>query len=207
MSRRPVLDFWYEFSSTYSYLAAARIEALAEGAEVEVRWRPFLLGPIFAAQGWTTAPFNLYPARGRYMWRDIERQAARLGLPLVRPDPFPQNGLLAARVALSLREQGATPAFTRAVFRAEFAEGRAIADPAVILALLRELGLDAPGVMAAAQGAAVKARLRAETEEARTRGLFGAPTLLTADGEMFWGNDRLEEALAWAAGERPGGMR
>ena len=67
------MEFWFEFASTYSYLAAERIEGVARVMEVEVRWRPFLLGPIFAAQGWTTSPFNLYPAKGANMWRDIER--------------------------------------------------------------------------------------------------------------------------------------
>ena len=100
MTRRPVLEFWYEFASTYSYLTAMRIEPLAEAAGVDIRWRPFLLGPIFAAQGWTSSPFNLFPAKGRYMWRDMERQAAALGVPFRKPDPFPQNALLAARVAL-----------------------------------------------------------------------------------------------------------
>ena len=100
MPRRPVLEFWYEFASTYSYLAAMRIEEMAAIADVEIRWRPFLLGPIFASQGWNTSPFNVYPAKGRHMWRDMEREAARLGLPMRRPDPFPQNTLVAARVAV-----------------------------------------------------------------------------------------------------------
>ena len=97
----PVLDFWFDFASTYSYPAAMRIGPLAEQAGVEVRFRPFLLGPIFKAQGWTTSPFNLYPAKGRHMWRDLERLCADLGLPFRRPDPFPQNSLLAARVAIA----------------------------------------------------------------------------------------------------------
>ena len=92
----PVLDFWFDFASTYSYLSAARIRPLAAEAKVRVRFRPFLLGPIFKAQGWGTSPFNLYEAKGRYMWRDMERLAAGLGLPFRRPDPFPQNSLLAA---------------------------------------------------------------------------------------------------------------
>src|SRR5215472_3756934 len=96
----PVLDFWFDFASTYSYLAAMRIAPLAQKAEVRVRLRPFLLGPIFRAQGWTTSPFNLYPAKGRHMWRDLERSCAELQLAFRRPDPFPQNSLLAARVAL-----------------------------------------------------------------------------------------------------------
>src|SRR4029077_18234673 len=90
----------FDFASTYSYLAAMRIAPLAEEASVRVRFRPFLLGAIFKAQGWTTSPFNLYPAKGRNMWRDLERSCADLRLPFRRPDHFPQNSLLAARVAL-----------------------------------------------------------------------------------------------------------
>lgn len=205
--QRPVLDFWYDFASTYSYLAAMRIEPLAEAAGVDLRWRPFLLGPIFASHGWTSSPFNLYPSKGRYMWRDVAREAAQLGLPLTRPDPFPQNSLTVARLAIALREKGLAPAFTRAVFSAQFGEGRSISEIAVISDILRDLDVDVASTVSFAQSDPVKARLRAETEEARTRGIFGAPTFLAADGEMFWGNDRLEQALAWAAGERPAGLR
>ena len=207
MGRRPVLEFWYEFGSTYSYLAAMRIEAAAAAAGADLRWRPFLLGPIFSAQGWTTSPFNLYPAKGRYMWRDMEREAARLGLPLKRPDPFPQNALVAARVALVGDDHAWGPTFTKAVYRTEFGEGRSIAEPGAVQAILVQLGLDADAILRAAQTEANKGRLKAVTEEARSRGVFGAPTFLTEDGEMFWGNDRLEQALAWAAGERPAAGR
>ncbi len=202
MARRPVLDFWYEFASTYSYLAAARIEELAEAAGVDLRWRPFLLGPIFAQQGWTSSPFNLYPAKGRYMWRDMEREAARLGLPFRRPDPFPQNSLTAARVALLGADHPWGPTFTQAVYRAEFGEGRSIAEPASVRAILVHLGIDAEAVTRLATAEGNKTRLKALTEEARSRGISGAPTFFTEDGEMFWGNDRLEQAVAWAAGER-----
>jgi 2-hydroxychromene-2-carboxylate isomerase len=203
MARRPVLEFWYEFASTYSYLSAMRIEALAEAAAVDIRWRPFLLGPIFAAHGWTTSPFNLFPAKGRHMWRDMEREAARLGLLFTPPDPFPQNALLAARVAVLASGQPWGPSFTKAVFRQEFGEGRPIADPSVIHDILIRLGLDADAIVQTAVAAPNKDRLKALSEEARSRGVFGAPTFFTEDGEMFWGNDRLEQALAWAAGERP----
>lgn len=205
--RRPVLEFWYEFASTYSYLSAMRIEALAEAAGVEVRWRPFLLGPIFAAQGWTSSPFNLYPAKGRYMWRDMEREAARLGLPFRRPDPFPQNALSAARVALYGADHPWGPTFTKAVYAREFGEGLSIADPAAVNAILVGMGLDAEPILRNAAAEPNKTRLKAVTEEARSKGFFGAPTFLTDDGEMFWGNDRLEEAIGWAAGERPGALR
>lgn len=201
MIRRPILEFWYEFASTYSYLAAMRIEAAAEQAGVTLVWRPFLLGPIFKAQGWETSPFNLYPAKGRYMWRDMEREAARLGLPLYRPKVFPQNGLLAARIALLGADRGWTPAFTRAVYAAEFGEGHDIADPAVLSGILENLGLDAQAVVAEAQGDANKTRLRRMNEEAQGRGIFGAPSFFAEDGEMFWGNDRLERALDWAVAQ------
>ena len=101
----PSIYFWFEFASTYSYPAVMRIRPLAEAAGVTARFRPFLLGPIFKAQGWATSPFNLYPAKGRHMWRDLERLFADSNLPFRRPDPFPQHSLLAARVALAGLEQ------------------------------------------------------------------------------------------------------
>src|SRR3954452_20275619 len=122
----PALDFFYEFASTYSYIAAKRIARLAQVAGVTVHWRPFLLGPIFKTNGWDTSPFNLYPAKGRYMVRDCERQAAALGLTFRLPDPFPQNTLLAARVALVALEDGWGEDFSRAVYAAQFAENRNI---------------------------------------------------------------------------------
>lgn len=196
--RRPIVEFWYDFASTYSYLSAMRIEAVAEAAGVNVLWRPFLLGPIFGAQGWTSSPFNLYPAKGRYMWRDMEREAARLRLPFCRPDPFPQNSLLAARAALLGLDRGWTPAFTKGVFTAEFGKGRNIADPTLLESLLTAAGADAGAVLAEAGSEASKTRLRRIGEEAQARGIFGAPTFLAEDGEMFWGNDRLDQALEWA---------
>lgn len=195
---RPTLEFWYEFSSTYSYLSAMRITDAAEAACVTVIWRPFLLGPIFGAQGWDTSPFNLYPAKGRYMWRDMEREAARLRLPFYRPNPFPQNSLLAARVALLGRDRGWTPAFTQAVFTAEFGKGRNIGDPVVLSEILAGIGADPQSILEEAQAEATKTRLRRIGDEAQSRGLFGAPTFFAEDGEMFWGNDRLEQALTWA---------
>lgn len=193
------LDFFLEFASTYSYLAAMRIGRLAQAAGIKVRWRPFLLGPIFQAQGWNNSPFNLYPEKGRYMWRDLERLTAELGLPFHRPEPFPQSSLLAARVALVGLRESWGEAFCRAAFAAEFGEGRQIADKAVIADLLRGLGLAPEPVLERAQFDEIKAKLRAETEAAKTLGVFGAPTFVTPDGELFWGNDRLEQALAWAS--------
>lgn len=192
------LDFWFECASTYSYLSAMRIDGEAREAGVEVRWRPFLLGPIFAAQGWATSPFNLYEVKGRYMVRDIERIAAGRGLRFRLPKPFPQHSLLAARVALTVPDEGARGRFVRAVMTAQFADGQQINDPAVLSACLSAAGVEPMIHLERAQGDAIKAELRANTDEARGLGVFGAPSFVTADRELFWGDDRLEAALAWA---------
>ena len=194
----PVLDFWFDFASTYSYLAAARIRPLAAEAKVQVRFRPFLLGPIFKAQGWDTSPFNLYEAKGRYMWRDMERLAAELSLPFRRPDPFPQNSLLPARVALVGLAQGWGEDFSVAVYTAQFVEDGRIDKPHTLAEILSFMNVDAPAALEAAQSDEIKLRLRSEVEAAQMLGVFGAPSFTTADGELFWGNDRLEQALAWA---------
>jgi 2-hydroxychromene-2-carboxylate isomerase len=193
-----VLDFWFEFASTYSYPAIMRITPLAQEAGVMVRFRPFLLGPVFKAQGWDTSPFNLYAPKGRNMWRDLERLCADLKLPFRRPEPFPQNSLQAARVALVGLDATWGEEFCRSVFRAEFCESRQIDELAVLSDILAQLNVKPEPVLEAAQGDAIKAKLRAQTEEAQRLGVFGAPTFITADGELFWGNDRLERALAWA---------
>jgi len=194
-------EFWYEFASTYSYPAAMRVAELASARGVALVWRPFLLGPIFAAQGWRDSPFNIYPAKGRYMWRDLERTCAAAGLPFRRPEPFPQNSLLAARVALAL--EGETRAeFSRRVYAAEFGDGATISDRAVIGGLIAGLGLDPQTILAEAASDANKAKLKAECARAAHIGIFGAPTLVTEDGELFWGDDRLEQGLDWAAGRR-----
>src|SRR6478672_5467639 len=117
------IEFWYEFASTYSYIAAMRVERLAEAAGVEIDWKPFLLGPIFAAQGWNTSPFNLYPAKGRYMVREMERLAAEHSVPFRMPAVFPQNSLQAARVAMVGAGAGWIVPFTKAVYLAEFRDG------------------------------------------------------------------------------------
>jgi 2-hydroxychromene-2-carboxylate isomerase len=198
MANAPTLDFWFEFASTYSYPAAMRIAPLAQASGVTVRWRPFLLGPIFKANGWTTSPFKLYPAKGRYMWRDLERICGALALPFAQPPSFPQNTLLTARVALVGLAQEWGEDFCRAVYRAEFGKGRNIGEQSVIAELLGVLGQDADAVLARAQDDAIKSALRAQTDEAQRLGLFGAPSFVTSDGESFWGNDRLEAALDWA---------
>jgi 2-hydroxychromene-2-carboxylate isomerase len=192
------IGFWYEFGSTYSYPAAMRIERLAADAGVAVRWRPFLLGPIFKAYGWNDSPFNIFAVKGRYMWRDLERICADEGLPLALPPVrFPQNGLKPARLALIGAAEGWTPAFTRAVFVANYAEQKDISDDATLRTILSALGVDADAAFAAANAPETKDALKRQTEDAAARGLFGAPSFTIGD-ELFWGNDRLEAALAWA---------
>ena len=196
----PALDFWFDFASTYSYPTAMRIRALAGKAGVEVGFRPFLLGPIFKAQGWSTSPFNLYPAKGRHMWRDLERTCGELKLPFRRPDPFPQASLLAARVALVGLGNAWGEDFCVAAFRAEFADGRRIDEPQTISAILSDLNVEPGAALAAAQTDDIKNKLRSQTAQAQQLDIFGAPTFTTPDGELFWGNDRLETAIAWAKG-------
>jgi 2-hydroxychromene-2-carboxylate isomerase len=190
----PEIDFFYEFASTYSYIAAMRIAPLAQAAGVTVRWRPFLLGPIFKAQGWDTSPFNLYPAKGRYMVRDCEREAAANGLTFRLPEPFPQNTLLAARVAAAALEEGWGEEFSRKVYRAQFAERRQVGDRDVIGEIVDALGQNGAAALARAGSDDIKGKLRRNTAEAQRHGIFGAPSFI-AGGELFWGNDRLEQAL------------
>ena len=191
------VEFWYEFASTYSYPAAMRVERAAAEAGVDLVWRPFLLGPIFGAQGWNDSPFNIYPAKGQYMWRDMARICAAQGLTLKAPVRFPQNGLTAARLALLGQDEPWGPAFTRRVYLANFAEQKDISDKGVLAGILSALGLDAAAFTARANEPANKERLKAQTDEAIAKGIFGAPSFVVGD-ELFWGNDRLEAALDWA---------
>src|SRR5580658_7298153 len=194
----PTIDFWFDFASTYSYPAAMRVRPLADEAGVAVRFRPFLLGPIFKAQGWTTSPFNLFRAKGQNMWRDLERICTDAGLPFRRPSPFPQNSVLAARIALVGLNEGWGEQFCLDVFRAEFGQDRSIEDASVLADILSHLNVAPEPVLAAATSDDNKLKLRAQTEQAQQLGVFGAPTFTTANGELFWGNDRLERALLWA---------
>ncbi|MEQ8379818.1 2-hydroxychromene-2-carboxylate isomerase [Parvibaculum sp.] len=191
------VEFWYEFASTYSYPAAMRVEAAARSAGVELLWRPFLLGPIFGAQGWNDSPFNIYPAKGKYMWRDMARLCEAQGLALKEPVRFPQNGLKAARLALLGQEEDWGPDFTRRVYLANFSEQKDISEEAVLSGILSSLNLDAGKLLARSNEPENKERLKSQTDEAIRRGIFGAPSFLVRD-ELFWGNDRLEAALLWA---------
>lgn len=195
------IQFWYEFASTYSYLSVMRVDQVAAAGGASVVWRPFLLGPIFAEQGWNDSPFNIYESKGAYMWRDLERLCQDYDLPFKRPSVFPRSGLRAARIALVASEDGWCPDFTRAVFSANFAEDRDIGEPGVLHEILTDLGRPADDILGESSTPRTKELLRAQTEEAKSNGIFGAPSFTVA-GEVFWGNDRLGTAIAWSLGLR-----
>ncbi|WP_224369015.1 2-hydroxychromene-2-carboxylate isomerase [Hyalangium versicolor] len=191
------VEFWFDFASTYSYVAAMCIEAEAARVGARVLWRPFLLGPLFSQQlGIKDSPFNVNPVRGRYMWRDLERLCVKYGLPWLKPSVFPRNSTLAARVALVGAEEPWGPGFVRAVYAANFAEDQDISSRALLEALLVKVGADARAVFARAESEENKPRLREQTTRAAELGIFGAPNFIVK-GELFFGQDRLEDALAF----------
>lgn len=197
----PRLEFWFDFASTYAYLTTQRIGSVAAAAGVAVTWRPFLLGPIFGAQGWTSSPFVHYPAKGRFMFRDVARRAAALGLPFAASGELPVNSVAAARLAIAALETPAGPAFCRRVHRAHWGEGQSIADAAVLARCAADVGLDADRLAAQAADPGLKPRLRADTERAQSLGIVGAPSFtvpFAGETELFWGDDQLEDALHWA---------
>jgi 2-hydroxychromene-2-carboxylate isomerase len=198
---KPV-TFWFEFASPYSYLSAMRVDAEALSRGVEVLWKPFLLGPIFQAQGWDTSPFSIYPAKGLNMWRDMERRAEKFGLPFRRPAPddpraFPQHSVLAARAAIAALQEPWGRDFCRRVYQAEFVQGLDISDPNVIGDCIDLAGGVDQTYLHMAHSNTQKMTLRRHVEQAQELGIFGAPTF-SVDGEVFWGDDRLEDALDWA---------
>lgn len=195
------LTFWYEFASTYSYLSAMRIDALAGAKGIEVVWKPFLLGPIFAGQGWDNSPFNIYPAKGRYMWRDMERLCESYGIPFSRPDTsdggWPRNSVKAARLAIVGLEDGWGEDFTKAVYRGEFSAHADISDDGFLAHCVRTSGGNPVTAFKAIAEERIKSQLRANTEAAMDVGIFGAPSF-TIGKEVFWGDDRLDAAIDWA---------
>ena len=197
----PSVEFWFDFASTYSYPAAVAIEERARQHGCPVIWRPFLLGPIFKRQGWTDSPFNIYPAKGRYMWRDLERLCESLKIPFRKPSEFPRRSVLAARVACAGAGCEWLPGFVRNVYAANFVHTLDIAEPAVLADCLRGL-VDDPGVvLGAAEKPDAKDRLRRTTERAIEFGVFGAPMFIVGR-ELFWGNERLVAALEWCQSRR-----
>lgn len=193
----PTLDFWFDFGSNYSYLSAMRIEQAAAAHGVALRWQPFLLGPVFRALGWETSPFVLQKEKGDYVWKDMVRQCRKYGLPWQRPSSFPRAAVLPLRIALAGAGQPWIGEFCRRTMQLNFAEDRDIDAPETMARLLADMDLPAHRVIDEALSDANKLRLRRQTETAMEKGIFGAPTFFVGD-EMFWGNDRLDDALAFA---------
>ncbi len=189
------LEFWFDFASTYSYVAAMRIEELCRAAGVELAWKPFLLGPIFAAQGLSDSPFNLNPRRGEYMWRDLERLCAKFELPWRPLSQFPRASTLAARVACEVANETCGGDYIRRVFTSNFGADQDIGDRAVIAEILTGLGRDATEILARAESPERRTALRTNTERAIAIGIFGAPNCLVGD-ELFWGEEAIEDAIA-----------
>jgi 2-hydroxychromene-2-carboxylate isomerase len=193
------IDFYFDFSSPYSYIASEWIEGLAERHGRTLRWHAILLGATFQAAR-IQSPVS-YPIKGDYAYLDFARSARFEGVPYRQPQPFPIATQNAARVFWWLHERGPAPAaaWAHAAFRAFFARGVALNDAAQLKALAREHGLDADEAEKAWNDPAWKERLRQVNQAAVAAGVFGAPFFIV-DGEPFWGNDRKAQLERWLAG-------
>jgi 2-hydroxychromene-2-carboxylate isomerase len=189
------IELFYEFGSSYSYPAVMVADRAAQERGHTIVHRPFLLGPLFVKQGLDQPPFIKYPIKGAYMFRDLERTCAQLGLGWKKPTNFPLRAVLPTRLALVGFDEGWGLAFAQRVFVMNFVEDREIDDEANMRALLSELGVD--DALEKALSAPYKEKLRAQTARAEELGLFGAPTFVVGR-ELFWGQDRMRQAFDWA---------
>ena len=198
----PEIEFWFEFGSNYSYLSVMRIEEEARRHGVRIAWKPFLLGPIFRALGMENSPFVLQKEKGAYVQQDMARLCRKYGLaPWVKPSVFPRLGVLPLRIALLGVDEPWIGAFCRKVMELNFVRDQDINQPEQMVPIVAELGLSTLGLTERAQSEPIKTWLRDQTEQARAKGIFGAPTFFVGT-EMFWGNDRLDDALLFAAKQK-----
>ncbi len=193
------LEFYFDFSSPYGYLAAERIDELAAKYGRKVKWRPVLLGVIFKATG--AAPLTTVPLKGDYAKLDFVRSARFMGIPYNPPSRFPLPTQMAARAYYWLHDRDCAQAraFAKAVYRAFFVEDRDVSDPEVVLAIAAAVGADRAAVAEAVESPEIKERLKAEVAAALEKGVFGSPFIL-CDGEPFMGADRLPQLEARLAG-------
>ena len=191
------IEFWFDFGSNYSYLTAMRIDDLAGSLGIKVVWKPFLLGPIFQSFGWESSPFVLQKEKGEYTWKDMERQARKFGVAWIKPTTFPRRAILPTRVAVLGSNESWIGDYVRAMMVRNFVEDKDLDTEDAVREVLTALNVNADLVIAQAQSDENKQRLRHATETAAKLGIFGAPMFFVGD-EMFWGNDRLEDALAHA---------
>lgn len=196
MAKKTPIEFWFDFSSPYAYLAAMQIADMAEEHDRTVLWRPFLLGVVFKENG--SAPLTKQPMKARYMNHDVERFARLYDIDFTWPDKFPLATQAAARAYYWLEQQNPALAadFVAVVFDALFARNRDVSDPATVLDIAEKMGADRAALSAALEDEAVKDKLKAVCAEAVERGIFGAPMTIV-DGEMFWGADRLWMVEEW----------
>jgi 2-hydroxychromene-2-carboxylate isomerase len=189
------IDFWFTMGSTYTYLSVTRIDRVQRTHGTAFRWRPFDLLTILKEM--KHVPFADKPNKTAYMWRDIARRAAIHEIPFQGPVSYPaRNSSLANRVALVGMQEGWGEDFVRAAYRRWFLFGEETGSEANLSASLREVGQDGPLVVAKADSAETSAMWSAETDAARGLGIFGSPTFAIGQ-EIFWGDDRLEEAVGW----------
>jgi len=190
------IEFWFDFSSPYGYIGAELIDAVAARHGRAVNWHPILLGPVFKAVG--TAPLIQMPIKGEYSKIDFARTARYHKVPFRLPEKFPVGTQVAARAYYLIADADPARArdFARRVYRAYFADGRDVADPAVVLAIATEAGVDAGALAEPLKGDAIKERVRVEVENAMKAGVFGSPYFVV-DGEPFWGVDRLPMLEEW----------
>ena len=190
------IDFWYSIGSTYSYLTVMRLPEVEKACGIEFRWRPFNVRHVMIAQN--NIPFKDKPVKTAYMWRDIERRAERYGLAPQIPAPYPIPGLvLANQIAALGAEEGWVADYTRATYRRWFEGGEPAGEEPNISESLKEIGRDPGQVLSAAQSKRIVDALATATNEAMELGVFGSPTF-GIDGEVFWGDDHLDDALLWA---------
>lgn len=189
------LEFFFDFSCPYAYLASTRIERLAEAGSAKLVYKPFLLGGVFQALGVT--PMQMPEPKSKLNQLDMKRWADHWGVPLVMPEGHPNRTVLALRAALASKD---LPKAMRALFDAYWAEGRDLSDPKVVADALKRAGLDGEALVKQAEDPAIKAELRERTDEAIARGVFGAPTMIV-DEELYWGQDRLHLVARALGGE------
>lgn len=190
------IEFYFDFSSPYGYLASAAIDALAAQHRRSVAWRPILLGVVLKETG--GRPLADVPMKGDYMRRDVPRAARRLKLAFTWPTVFPFPALAASRAYYWLlgRDETLAKLFATAVFKAYFGDGRDMTAPESVAEVAGHLGIGQSDLLAAVQDPLIKERLRAETESAMKKGVFGSPYFIV-DGEPFWGHDRIPELAEW----------
>jgi 2-hydroxychromene-2-carboxylate isomerase len=192
------IDFHFDFSSPYGYLAAELIEALAAKHGRTVAWHPLLLGVIFKTTG--GAPLTEVPMKGAYSMHDFARSARYHGVPYRMPSRFPIPAQTPSRIVLALRDRDPALAarVAKALYRAYFVDDKDIADPDVAAAVAGAAGADAAAARAAVDDPAVKEALKREVAQAIAAGVFGSPYFFV-DGEPFWGVDRLPQIDRWLA--------